>query len=206
MPQYSLSTDSWDLHRRAEKDRQRHNEKVKEVIKKNLGDIISQQGHHHGGKWQNRENPRARNRIAAHPLRQRRARARRAGRRAEPSPAIFWAAPHRQQEGTGKEAGQEPGVDFYDAELTIEELTSLVFEDLHLPNLEDRGIKQILSEHAGFQQHQQARHYQQSRPQTDADGGLQAQRPRRQTPAGRCGTKTAATKLGKWSRNHSATP
>ena len=43
MPQFSLSTDSWDLHRRAERDRQRHNEKVKEVIKKNLGDIISQQ-------------------------------------------------------------------------------------------------------------------------------------------------------------------
>src|ERR1051326_7357783 len=43
MPQFSLSTDSWDLHRRAERDRKRHNEKVKEVIKKNLGDIISQQ-------------------------------------------------------------------------------------------------------------------------------------------------------------------
>ena len=43
MPDYSLSTDSWDLHRRAERDRQRHNDKVKEVIKKNLGDIISQQ-------------------------------------------------------------------------------------------------------------------------------------------------------------------
>ena len=40
MPQFSLSTDSWDLHRRAERDRQRHNDKVKEVIRKNLGDII----------------------------------------------------------------------------------------------------------------------------------------------------------------------
>ncbi|MFN7017518.1 MAG: DUF444 family protein [Fimbriimonadales bacterium] len=36
-------TDSWDLHRRAEKDRLRHNEKVKEVIKQNLGEIIGQQ-------------------------------------------------------------------------------------------------------------------------------------------------------------------
>ena len=43
MRQFSLSDDSWDLHRRAERDRQRHNEKVKEVIKDNLGDIISQQ-------------------------------------------------------------------------------------------------------------------------------------------------------------------
>lgn len=43
MPNHSLSNDSWDLHRRAERDRKRHNDKVKEVIKKNLGDIISQQ-------------------------------------------------------------------------------------------------------------------------------------------------------------------
>ncbi|MGI4791691.1 MAG: DUF444 family protein, partial [Janthinobacterium lividum] len=42
-PMYSLSTDSWDLHRRADRDRARHNEKIKEVIKQNLGDIISQQ-------------------------------------------------------------------------------------------------------------------------------------------------------------------
>ena len=43
MPMFSLSADSWDLHRRADRDWQRHNEKVKEIIKKNLGDIISQQ-------------------------------------------------------------------------------------------------------------------------------------------------------------------
>jgi uncharacterized sporulation protein YeaH/YhbH (DUF444 family) len=39
--QFSLSTDTWDLHRRAERDRARHNEKVREVIKKNLGDVIA---------------------------------------------------------------------------------------------------------------------------------------------------------------------
>ncbi len=43
MPRFSLSADNWDLHRRAERDRVRHNEKVKEAIKNNLGDIISQQ-------------------------------------------------------------------------------------------------------------------------------------------------------------------
>ena len=42
-PLYSLSSDPWDLHRRADRDRGRHNDKIKEVIKQNLGDIISQQ-------------------------------------------------------------------------------------------------------------------------------------------------------------------
>ena len=149
MPQFSLSTDSWDLHRRAEKDRQRHNEKVKEVIKKNLGDIISQQDiiTAENGK------------IVKIPVRglelprirfdnDERERVGQGGGGTQPGD-VLGRAPQEGQ-GTGKEAGQEPGVDFYEAELTLEELTNLVFEDLHLPNLEDKGIKQIVSEHADF--------------------------------------------------------
>jgi hypothetical protein len=41
-------------------------------------------------------------------------------------------------------------VDYYEAEFTVDELAQMVFEDLHLPNLEDKGAKQILSEHAEF--------------------------------------------------------
>ena len=149
MPQFSLSTDSWDLHRRAERDRQRHNEKVKEVIKKNLGDIISQQDiiTAENGK------------IVKIPVRglelprirfdnDERERVGQGGGGTQPGD-VLGRAPQEGQ-GTGKEAGQEPGVDFYEAELTLEELTNLVFEDLHLPNLEDKGIKQIVSEHADF--------------------------------------------------------
>ena len=151
MPQFSLSTDTWDLHRRAEKDRQRHNEKVKEVIKQNLGDIISQQDiiTADNGKIvkipvRGLELPRIRfdngerERIGQ-------------GNGGTKPGDILGRAP-QEGEGTGREAGQEPGVDFYEAELTLEELTALVFEDLHLPNLEERGIKQIMSEHTDFNQ------------------------------------------------------
>ena len=41
---YSLSTDAWDLHRRAERDRARHNEKVREIIRKNIGDVVAEGG------------------------------------------------------------------------------------------------------------------------------------------------------------------
>src|SRR5579871_283316 len=150
MPLFSLSADSWDLHRRADRDRQRHNEKVKEVIKKNLGDIISQQDiiTAENGK------------IVKIPIRglelprirfdnDERERVGQGAGGTKPGDVIG-RGPQQQGEGTGKEAGQEPGVDFYEAELTLEELTTLVFEDLHLPNLEERGVKQILSEHAEF--------------------------------------------------------
>jgi hypothetical protein len=150
MPQFSLSTDSWDLHRRAERDRRRHNEKVKEVIKKNLGDIISQQDIITADQGK----------IVKIPIRglelprirfddEERERVGQGAGGTKPGDVIG-RAPQQQGQGAGKEAGQEAGVDFYDAELTLEELTALVFEDLHLPNLEDRGIKQILSEHADF--------------------------------------------------------
>lgn len=149
MRQFSLSDDSWDLHRRAERDRQRHNEKVKEVIKDNLGDIISQQDIITADQGKiikipvrGLELPRIRfdnderERVGQGP--------------GGTKPGDILGRAPQEGEGTGKQAGQEPGVDFYEAELTLEELTALVFEDLHLPNLEDRGIKQILSEHADF--------------------------------------------------------
>ncbi len=149
MPQFSLSTDTWDLHRRAERDRKRHNDKVKEIIKENLGGIISQQDiiTAEDGK------------IVKIPVRglelprirfdnEERERVGQGGGGTKPGD-ILGRAPQEGQ-GAGKQAGQEAGVDFYEAELSLEELTELVFEDLHLPNLEDRGVKQIMSEHAEF--------------------------------------------------------
>jgi uncharacterized protein len=150
MPDYSLSTDSWDLHRRAERDRQRHNDKVKEVIKKNLGDIISQQDIITADQGKivkipvrGLELPRIRfdngerERVGQ-------------GSGGTKQGDILGRAGQGKEPAAGKQAGQEPGVDFYEAELTLEELTALVFEDLHLPNLEERGIKQIMSEHMDF--------------------------------------------------------
>lgn len=149
MQRFALSTDTWDLHRRAERDRKRHNDKVKEVIKQNLGGIISQQDiiTADNGK------------IVKIPIRglelprirfddDDRERVGQGGGGTKPGD-ILGRAP-QDGEAAGKQAGQEPGVDFYEAELTLEELTALVFEDLHLPNLEDRGVKQIMSEHAEF--------------------------------------------------------
>jgi len=151
MPGFSLSTDTWDLHRRAERDRQRHNEKVKEVIKSNLGDIISHQDIVTADQGKivkipirGLELPRIRFDDAD------RERVGQGTGGTKPGDVVGRAPQDGQAAGNGKEAGQEAGVDFYEAELTIEELSALVFEDLHLPNLQDRGVKQILSERADF--------------------------------------------------------
>jgi sporulation protein YhbH len=151
MPEFSLSTDTWDLHRRAERDRKRHNDKVKEVIKKNLGEIISQQDIITADQGK----------IVKIPVRglelprirfddDQRERVGQGAGGTKPGDVIARAPQDGDGAAAGKQAGQEAGVDFYDAELTIEELIELVFEDLHLPNLEDRGVKQIVSEQADF--------------------------------------------------------
>ena len=38
-----ISRENWSLHRKGEIDRQRHQGKVKEAIKKNLADIVSEE-------------------------------------------------------------------------------------------------------------------------------------------------------------------
>src|ERR1043165_741146 len=150
MPNFSLSTDSWDLHRRADRDRQRHNEKIKEVIRENLGDIVSHQDIITADQGKivkipvrSLELPRIRyddgerERVGQ-------------GRGGTKPGDVLGRAPSEDDNGVGKQAGQEPGVDYYEAEFTLEEIAEMVFEDLHLPNLEDRGVKQIVSEHAEF--------------------------------------------------------
>jgi uncharacterized protein len=150
MPDFSLSTDNWDLHRRAERDRARHNEKVKEVIKQNLGDIVSHQDIITADRGKivkipirGLELPRIRfdngerERVGQ-------------GQGGTKPGDVLGRAPGQQGQGTGKQAGQEPGVDYYEAEFTLDEITQMVFEDLHLPNMKEKGVKQILSEHAEF--------------------------------------------------------
>jgi uncharacterized protein len=150
MPDFALSTDTWDLHRRADRDRARHNEKVKEVIRKNLGDIISQQDiiTADSGKIvkipiRGLELPRIRYDSGE------RERVGQGGGGTKPGD-ILGRGPSQQGQGQGKQAGQEPGVDFYEAEFTLDEITQMVFEDLHLPNLKEKGIKQIITENAEF--------------------------------------------------------
>lgn len=150
---YSLSNDAWDLHRRADRDRTRHNEKIREVIKQNLGDIISQQDiiTADQGKIVKvpvrglelprfRFDPNDREHVGQ-------------GAGGTKPGDVIARAPSKDGkdgQGVGKQAGNEPGVDYYEAEFTVGEIAAMVFEDLHLPNLEDKGVKQILSEHAEF--------------------------------------------------------
>ncbi len=50
----------------------------------------------------------------------------------------------RPGEGNGPgEAGDQPGVDYYETDITLDELIDIMFEDLELPDLERKALRQM---------------------------------------------------------------
>jgi len=52
---------------------------------------------------------------------------------------------NRSQQGGGK-AGNQPGVDYYETDVTLDELINIMFEDLELPDLERKKLRSMESE------------------------------------------------------------
>ena len=51
-----------------------------------------------------------------------------------------------EAEGDGQDkAGDKPGADYYETEVTLEELIDIMFEDLELPDLERKALRQLES-------------------------------------------------------------
>src|SRR5436189_1303164 len=54
-----------------------------------------------------------------------------------------------QGEGRGQgqdKAGDQPGVDYYETDVTLEELIEIMFEDLKLPDMERKILREVMSE------------------------------------------------------------
>jgi sporulation protein YhbH len=120
-------------------DRLRHREKVHEAIRHNIADIIAEESII--GK--------DRDRVIKVPIR---------GVKeyrfiyGENVPGVGQGGPGTQPgqvvgkgegEGDAKQAGDRPGVDYYETDVSLEELIDMMFEDLELPFLERKHLRQI---------------------------------------------------------------
>ena len=145
----SLGVQDWSLHRKGPRDQARHQEKVREVIKGNLGDIISNESiiTSHGDKivkvpirsleeYSFRFDPFKKDGVGQGP--------------GDSQPGDVIGTLPGQEPGKGRQAGNEPGIDYYEAEFTIDEIAEMVFADLGLPNLKDKGQREIPSEKIVF--------------------------------------------------------
>ncbi|MCL4465605.1 MAG: DUF444 family protein [Chloroflexi bacterium] len=151
---YSLVHEPWDFHRRSRRDILRHNERVREAIKANLPEIISQEDivTTDGQKivkvpLRGVELPRFR----FDPYLGRQAGQGDEGTRGQAGAGQPNAGRTRPGTilggtgaGSGKEAGHEPGVDYYEAEITVDELVDMALEDLGLPDLKEKGKEQVV--------------------------------------------------------------
>ena len=147
----SLSKNDWSLHRKGPIDQARHNEKVKEAIKGNLAGIVGEESiiTADGDKLvkvpiRSLELPHFRfdNGRKSHVGQ---------GQGGTKVGDVLGQGPGQQNgPGRGKGAGQEPGVDYYEADITVEELAAMVFEDLGLPFLKPKGRHEIESETVRF--------------------------------------------------------
>jgi hypothetical protein len=147
----SVSHHDWSLHRKAPMDQQRHKERIKEAIKENLPGIVAEESiilsdGRRVIKVPIRSLEEYRFRYDANSGKQ-------AGAGDGDSQVGDVIGRAGGQKGPGKgqgPAGEEPGVDYYEAEVSVDEIAALLFEDLGLPNLQEKRLQEIESEAIRF--------------------------------------------------------
>jgi len=146
----SVSQADWSLHRKGFIDQKRHDDKIKDAIKQNLSEIVSREDIIlSDGKT-----------VVKVPIRSLEQYKFRfdhnkgdgvgQGQGGTKVGDVIGRAPG---EGQGKgqgQAGDQAGSDFYEAEVNVEELAALIFEDLGLPNLEEKKSQQLEAESVQF--------------------------------------------------------
>lgn len=135
----------WDLRGRGQRDSQRHQKKIKEAIKKNLHRIIAEESiittdgkrttkvpvryldsyHFKHGSMKDG--------VAHGP--------------GKPGDIL---RPGKKDEAAGDKAGEEAGRDLYEAEISVDELTAMMIEDLGLPFLENKDKKELITTHIDY--------------------------------------------------------
>lgn len=151
--QYLVSKEDWSLHRKGYQDQLRHKEKVQEAIRRNLPDLISEESiimsngrevvkipirsldeyrfrfnynkGKHGGQGQG--NTKVGEVIA------------REGDASRTSGG-----------GKGSGAGDQPGRDYYEAEISVDDLEEILFSQLELPNLQQKQQEELITEDIRF--------------------------------------------------------
>jgi sporulation protein YhbH len=145
----SVSQADWTLHRRGQIDQQRHNEKIKEAIKRNLHEIVSREDIIlSDGKTVVKVPIRS---LEEYKFRFDHNKKDGVGQGQGGSQVGDVIGQAGDDDGTGTgQAGSEPGYDYYEAEVNLEDLAALIFEDLGLPNLVEKKQQELQAESVRF--------------------------------------------------------
>ncbi|MDI3328648.1 MAG: sporulation protein YhbH [Alicyclobacillaceae bacterium] len=141
---FTISKEDWSLHRKGFQDQQRHQEKVREAIRQNLADLITEESIIMTDGKQ----------IVKVPIRsldeyrfrfnyEKRPHAGTGDGKAKVGDVLGREARPAPGDGAGPGAGDQPGVDYYEADVSVEEIEDVLFRDLELPNLLPKEQEQM---------------------------------------------------------------
>ncbi len=149
-PLFIVSREDWSLHRKGYEDQTRHQERVREALRKNLSDIVSDESIIlSDGRKQVKVPIKS---LDEFRFRYNFGKSKHVGQGdgdskvgdvigREPQPA--------QGSGEGR-AGDKPGEDVYEADVNIEELENVLFEDWELPELRKKDKQIVTAEQTRF--------------------------------------------------------
>jgi len=131
---------------RSARDRMRHRQKIKDSIRDNIGDILAEES----------IIGRDRDKIIKVPIRSVKEYRFIYGENSpgvaqgdgEQKPGDVVQQGDQEGKGQGGKGGDQPGVDAFETDITLEELIAIMFDDLELPELERKALKEIVSDDA----------------------------------------------------------
>jgi sporulation protein YhbH len=149
-PLFILSQEDWSLHRKGYEDQMRHDEKVKEAIKKNLPDLVTEENVIlSNGRDLIKIPIRS---LDEYKFKYNHSKSQHAGQGDGESKVGDVIASDgtgkqgtpKQGSGKGQGAGDQAGQDYYEAEVSFEELESMLFSELELPYLKEKEQQEII--------------------------------------------------------------
>lgn len=150
-PLFIVSREDWSLHRKGYEDQARHQEKVREAIKQNLPDILTDESIVMSDGRQ----------IVKVPIKSvdeyrfvyNHNKQKHVGQGDGDSQVgdVLGVDPQAKKgPGKGQGAGDQPGDDYFETEVSMAELEDMLFEELELPNLENKQKEQMQAEDIVF--------------------------------------------------------
>ncbi|RKN74118.1 sporulation protein YhbH [Paenibacillus ginsengarvi] len=137
-PLFVVSREDWSLHRKGYQDQTRHQQKVREAIKQNLPDLVTEENIVTSHNKQIIKVP-IRS-LDEYRFRFNHNKSKHVGQGDGDSQVgdVLGVDPSAANPGKGEGAGDQPGEDYFEAEVSMEELQSMLFEELELPYMEQK--------------------------------------------------------------------
>ncbi|WP_040952548.1 sporulation protein YhbH [Gorillibacterium massiliense] len=143
-PLFIVSREDWSLHRKGYQDQTRHQEKVRDAVRNNLPDLITDESIVLSNGKQILKIPIKS--IDEYRFRYNYNKAKHVGQGDGDSQVgdVLGRDPQPAQgAGKGQGAGDQPGEDYIDVEIALDEVESMLFDELELPDLKEKEKKHM---------------------------------------------------------------